>query len=313
MRSCSSPRSCFAMPAYAASRISAWPKRNASSPGKSARSGRMNCFCTSPTSAPATPARSPAASAPRPRRHGSAGPRARHAPAHRARRAPAGRYVRRRPPRCSGAASPCRRPPRWPPPAARGTADCPPPCPGSAPRSPGRGRGRPLQERAGVSRGERLERDHGRVALWRGPAGTQLEQLRTRQADDEERRPGREGDHVVDEVEQCRIGPVDVVDDHDQRPFTGNRLEELAHRPRDLPRLRRLVAQPHGGEHARERSPRPAPRPRAAPGSSAPGRRRRRGARASRRTAGRRARRRRRRSGRRRPHGRRRGRRPARG
>ncbi len=55
-----------------------------------------------------------------------------------------------------------------------------------------------------------------------------------READHQERHvPGGAG-QVRDEVEQRLLGPVDVVEDHDERPVVCHGLEEPADRPEDL-------------------------------------------------------------------------------
>jgi hypothetical protein len=74
------------------------------------------------------------------------------------------------------------------------------------------------------------------VRLGREPGWAQLGQLRSRQADDQYRRPGRERDDVVDEVEQRRLGPVDVLEHRDERAPSRQRLEQSPERPRGLVR-----------------------------------------------------------------------------
>ena len=70
-----------------------------------------------------------------------------------------------------------------------------------------------------------------------GPA---LEQVRARQRDDVDRAAAAPLEQVVDEVEQARIGEVQVLEDEHDRPAGGEALEERA------PRAEQLV-----GGHAR--------------------------------------------------------------
>ena len=60
-----------------------------------------------------------------------------------------------------------------------------------------------------------------------------LEELRAREAEDEER-PADPVGQVLDQVEQRLLGPVDVLEEEDERLHVGNRLHDLARRPRDL-------------------------------------------------------------------------------
>ena len=70
------------------------------------------------------------------------------------------------------------------------------------------------------------ERDGGGVALAAAPAGTALEQLGPRRADDQQRHGDRPVGEVVDEVEQPVVGPVQVLEDQHGRPHLAERLEE---------------------------------------------------------------------------------------
>src|SRR5262249_57512047 len=85
---------------------------------------------------------------------------------------------------------------------------------------------------------------HGRgIQLASGPAGPSIEELRARGADEQDARLARPVRNVLHEVEEGWLGPVDVVQDHDEGALGGKRLEELAHSPRDLlPAPERLVA-----------------------------------------------------------------------
>ena len=108
----------------------------------------------------------------------------------------------------------------------------------------------PRHERERVDLVERVEAEHGGAALRRRPRRPALEQLRTAEADEQDRRAAGERDQVVDEVQQRRLGPVGVVDHDDERALAGGGLEQPADRPGRLLRLGRLVGLPGGGEHA---------------------------------------------------------------
>ena len=85
--------------------------------------------------------------------------------------------------------------------------------------------------------------------------GRIVEQLGTREADDQERRPHEVG-QMLDEVEQRRLRPVDVLEEEDERLHVGDALHHLAGRPGDLLRAALAVERLHeaGGEaeHVRD-------------------------------------------------------------
>ena len=58
-----------------------------------------------------------------------------------------------------------------------------------------------------------------------GPA---LEELGPRGRDDEQRDVGHPVDELVEKVEEALVGPVDVLDDDDERTLLGETLEEAA-------------------------------------------------------------------------------------
>ena len=74
--------------------------------------------------------------------------------------------------------------------------------------------------------GERREAERRRVELAAAPAGPPLEQLGPRRRDDEQRNVRHPVDELVEEVEQALVGPVDVLDDDDERPLFRETLEE---------------------------------------------------------------------------------------
>ena len=89
-------------------------------------------------------------------------------------------------------------------------------------------------EPAGLSRRQGLEEDRGRVVLPAAPGATRVEQLRSSHADDEQRRVAHPVGDVLDQVEKRRLGPVDVVEDDDERLLLRERLEQPAHGPERL-------------------------------------------------------------------------------
>jgi hypothetical protein len=81
---------------------------------------------------------------------------------------------------------------------------------------------------------ERLEQDRGRVELATTPSRTSVEKLRARQADEQNRRVTREVGDVLDEIEQTRLCPVQVVEDEHERALVRESLEEAADGPERL-------------------------------------------------------------------------------
>ena len=80
---------------------------------------------------------------------------------------------------------------------------------------------------------QRLELDRGRADPPAAPAWPRVEQLRPGETEDEQRRAHPVGE-VLDEVEQRRLSPVDVLEEEDERLHVGDPLHDLARRPRDL-------------------------------------------------------------------------------
>jgi hypothetical protein len=87
---------------------------------------------------------------------------------------------------------------------------------------------------------QRLEEDRGGVPLAAAPGRPLVEQLGSRQADEEYRGVPRPVGQMVEEVQERRLGPLQVVKSGDDRPFLRERLEQLAHGPEDF--LARRVA-----------------------------------------------------------------------
>ena len=92
-----------------------------------------------------------------------------------------------------------------------------------------------VEHRLALGRRQRIEVDRGRVALAAAPGRALLEELGASGGDDHDRALCPVG-HVVDEVQQAVIGPVDVVQHEDQRVAGGEALEEAA------PGLEQLLA-----------------------------------------------------------------------
>ena len=97
----------------------------------------------------------------------------------------------------------------------------------------------PGQELAHRLDRERLEVDRGEAALAGAPVGPALEQLGPGQGQDEDRDAPGPLEQVVDEVEQARVGVVEVLEDHHDRAARGEPLEERAPGPEELLRARR--------------------------------------------------------------------------
>ena len=83
---------------------------------------------------------------------------------------------------------------------------------------------------------ERLEREGDRVAASGSPVRPPIEQVRARERHDEDRMGTAPLEHVVDEVEKARIGPLEVLEEEDRQALVGDALEE---RP---PRREQLLA-----------------------------------------------------------------------
>src|SRR5262249_55347810 len=62
------------------------------------------------------------------------------------------------------------------------------------------------------------------------PAGPEFEKLRPRETDEQDRGVPDPRREVLDQVEERRLAPVDVVEDEDDRPAARERLEEKPRR-----------------------------------------------------------------------------------
>ena len=85
-----------------------------------------------------------------------------------------------------------------------------------------------VQECRRLLLGERRQQDRRRVDLAAAPVGATRQQLGPGGAEDQQRHAARPVDEVVDEVEQRVVGPVQVLEDEDERALVGDRLEEAA-------------------------------------------------------------------------------------
>jgi hypothetical protein len=100
--------------------------------------------------------------------------------------------------------------------------------------------------------GQRVETEHGEVPLVRPPLTAPVEELRAGEGHEEQRSVPRPLEHVVDEVEQAAVGPLQVLEHEHRRPLPRHVLEE--HPPRREERIasagRRRI-EPEEGEQRR--------------------------------------------------------------
>ena len=176
---------------------------------------------------------------PRPRCGERPGPRPRPAPARRAPRRRAGRGAQRAVPGSSAGPRLPRRfrlPSRPSPPR---TAGCHRRPPGSGCEDPARRPPRARRRAGRLVRRERLEQRGRCIQLAAAPGGSHVEQLGPCHAQQQDRSVPAEIGDVLDEVEERRLAPVQVVEDDDDRPLGGASLEQLAEGPGDLLRRAR--------------------------------------------------------------------------
>ncbi len=120
-------------------------------------------------------------------------------------------------------------------------------CPRRARRSGAEPRGARSRPAAAPRRAVRLRRRQriaARRASRRGgcrPGRALVEQVGTGEAEEQDWCAAREAGDVLEEVEQRRLRPVDVVDRDDERPPAGERLEQAPERPRRLVRRARVL------------------------------------------------------------------------
>ena len=87
---------------------------------------------------------------------------------------------------------------------------------------------RPLHELRAVLCAERLEQERRRIELPAAPPRADVEQLRARDAEEEDRRVAREVGDVLHEIDEDRLRPLQVVDDDDLRPLGSTGFEQPA-------------------------------------------------------------------------------------
>ena len=98
----------------------------------------------------------------------------------------------------------------------------------SRPAASGRPGTRPSRPSDMTSSLQRLERERDGVASPRSPVRAAFEQLGPRQRHDQDRMRAAPLEHVVDEVEEARIGPLEVLEDEDRHAQVRDALEERA-------------------------------------------------------------------------------------
>ena len=72
------------------------------------------------------------------------------------------------------------------------------------------------------------------LAFVGGPTGPPLRDLRAGRAQQKNGRVRRQLRHMLDEIDQGRLGPVDILDHGHHRPPPGHGFEQLPHRPERL-------------------------------------------------------------------------------
>ena len=87
-----------------------------------------------------------------------------------------------------------------------------------------------VEQHAGLIRWERVEEDRRGVQPAPGPLRPGVEELGSREAEQQDRRPGELG-HMLDEVEEGRCRPVQVLEHEDDRPPSRECLEQPARGP----------------------------------------------------------------------------------
>lgn len=75
---------------------------------------------------------------------------------------------------------------------------------------------------------ERVEAQDGGPASRRHPVGAYLEEVGSGQAQEQDRPAHGEHGEVLDELEEHRLGPVEVVEDDDDGPLVRDGFDEAA-------------------------------------------------------------------------------------
>ena len=110
--------------------------------------------------------------------------------------------------------------------------------------------GERVDELGRLVRRERLEQRGGGVQLAAAPRRPHVEQVGARHAEEQDRRVAAQVGDVLDQVEEGRLAPVQVVEDDHDRPLGGPRLEQLAEGPGDLLRRDRRRCRRRGSRRA---------------------------------------------------------------
>ena len=95
-----------------------------------------------------------------------------------------------------------------------------------------------VEELVDVPLRQRLEQDRRGVRLAAAPHGPCVEQLRARDAEQEDRPVARPVRDVLDDVEERLLRPLEIVEDDDERLLRGGALEQAAERELRLGRRR---------------------------------------------------------------------------
>ena len=91
--------------------------------------------------------------------------------------------------------------------------------------------GEALDQHHGLGGGKRFEQHRRRIDLAAAPARPAVEEIRPRHAEQEDGGVARKVGHVLDQVEERGLAPVEVVEHADEGLHPGNRFELLAERP----------------------------------------------------------------------------------
>ncbi len=102
------------------------------------------------------------------------------------------------------------------------------------PRGRGERAGEIGNQRLAVTLRKALEYHKARVRLIAAPAGSPLEQLRSGDANEQDRRFPHPLGQVLDQVEKGGLGPVHILEEDDQRSVSRQCFEQASGRPEDL-------------------------------------------------------------------------------
>src|SRR5665811_1182505 len=98
---------------------------------------------------------------------------------------------------------------------------------------------------------ERLKQERGRVQRPTTPARALLQQLRAGLTDDEQRHVAGLLAKAFEQVEQRRLGPMNVIDADHERTMASQVLQHTPHSPEDLIGAARLPTEPEQREQHR--------------------------------------------------------------